>query len=80
MTWGVSKGAGAGPQGEGTAHVTKASNPRVPKIMLEGRGLCRESERAIAVAARAVLYFGARIVISVTISNTRTDPPVTAVL
>ena len=35
------------PQGEGTPHVRKLSNPRVPKIMLEG-GLCMESERAIA--------------------------------
>ena len=34
------------PQGEGTPHVRKLSNPRVPKIMLEG-GLCRESERPI---------------------------------
>ena len=29
------------PQGDGTAHIQMLSNPRVPKIMLEG-GLCRE--------------------------------------
>jgi hypothetical protein len=31
----------------GAPHVQMLSNPRVPKIMLEG-GLCRESERPIA--------------------------------
>jgi hypothetical protein len=46
----VPKGAGAAPQGEGTPHVRKLSNPRVPKIMLEG-GLCSTSERPIAVLA-----------------------------
>ena len=36
------------PQGDGVVIYRKLSNPRVPKIMLEG-GLCRESERPIAV-------------------------------
>ena len=38
------------PQGDGTAHVQMLSNPRVPKIMLEG-GLCSTSERPIAASA-----------------------------
>ena len=38
------------PQGDGVVIYRKLSNPRVPKIMLEG-GLCRESERAIAARA-----------------------------
>ena len=45
-------------QGDGTVHVRTLSNPRVPKIMIEG-GLCRESERAIAVNA---FYFHDRFV------------------
>ena len=36
------------PQGDGVVIYRMLSNPRVPKIMLEG-GLCRESERPIAV-------------------------------
>ena len=37
------------PQGDGTAHVQMLSNPRVPKIMLEG-GLCSTSERPISAS------------------------------
>jgi hypothetical protein len=44
------------PQGDGVVIYRKLSNPRVPKIMLEG-GLCRESERAIAVRCQAPRAF-----------------------
>ena len=46
------------PQGNAVVIYPKLSNPGVPKIMIEG-GLCRESERAIAVNA---FYFHDRFV------------------
>ena len=53
------KESSLGPQGDAAPNYDKLSNPRVPKIMLEG-GLCSTSERPITARPNVAAQNSAR--------------------